>query len=411
MNFSLYIARRISKNEARSFSVLIVKIAAIAIALSVAVMIISSSMVNGFRTKISENIYGFWGHINIAKESLRNSYDDLPISKNESFINELNQIQGVENVQVYARKAGIIKSKTNIDGIILKGIDNDFNWEHFKKYLIAGNKLDLSDSLASKGIILSKSTANRLGFQVGDSVILHFIDIDVNGDYQQRFRKLRVDGIYNTGLEEFDKLFALADIRHIQKLNSWNADQIGGYEVFIKESSDLTSITKEVDLTADPFWQVQTIQQIIPSIFDWLNLQKVNERIILILMMVVAVINMITSLLILILERTSMIGILKALGAENWSIRKIFLINAISIITKGLFWGNIIGILVCLVQHQFGFLKLPEQSYYVSTVPVSLNVLWILLLNAGTFCVCFFALIVPSYLVTRIKPVNTIRFA
>lgn len=410
MNFPFFISRRIVKNKASSFSRLIVVIARIAIALSLAVMIVSFSMVNGFRQTISDKIYGFWGHINISKQSLRNSYDDLPINRNPEFISSIENINGVENVQVYARKAGIIKTKTDIEGIIAKGISDDFNWEHFSKYITEGRSIQFSDTLSSRDIMISKSTSDRLHLKSGDTTVLYFIDPGNNGDYSPRARELYICGVYNTGLEEFDKLFALVDIKQIQRLNNWNKDQIGGYEVFINDVNGLNELAEKVDLTADPFWEVQTIQQIIPSIFDWLNLQKINERIILILMLVVALINMVTSLLILILERTNMIGILKAMGAGNAGIRKIFLINAAYIIAWGLFWGNVLGIGICLIQQRFGILKLPEQSYYVSVAPVEMNYFWILALNAGTLVISILFLIIPSMLVSKIRPVKAIRF-
>ncbi|MBC8172347.1 MAG: ABC transporter permease [Chitinophagales bacterium] len=410
MNLSFFISKRIVKNEARSFSRLIVIIARIAIALSLAVMIISSAMVDGFRETIAGNIYGFWGHINIAKESLRNGYDDLPIDRNAEFIENVYAIPGIEHINGYARKAGIIKTKTDIEGIILKGVGTDFNWDSFQKYIVGGNRFIAGDTVPSNGLVISKSTSDRLKIGLGDSVILHFIDQDANGDYQQRFRKLYINGIYKTGLEEFDKLFALADIKHIQKLNDWSSEQVGGYEVFIDDVDKLDLLAEKVDQVADPFWDVQSIRQLIPSIFDWLNLQKINERIILALMIIVALINMITSLLILILERTNMIGILKALGATNWTIRKIFLSNAGYIVLWGMFWGNVIGVLICIVQKEFGILKLPEQSYYVSVAPVSLDLWWIILMNAGTFVICMSALLVPSILVSKIQPVKAIRF-
>lgn len=410
MWFEYFISKRIIHNRERSFSRLIISIARVAIALSLAVMLISTSLVNGFRATISDKVYGFWGHINIAKQSLRNSFDDIPIYRKQEFVDQVEAIPGVTGVQVYARKAAIIKTKTAIEGVILKGVGADFEWSVFDKYIIEGVPMDLTDTVVSRGALISKNTADRLNFTVGDSVLIHIIDQKENGDYAQMFRKLRVDGIYNTGLAEFDQLFMLLDIRHIQRLNNWSPDEIGGYEVFIRDPDALMEMEKQVDKLADPFWDVQTIRDIIPSVFDWLNLQKVNEWIILVLMFLVALINMITSLLILILERTNMIGILKAMGANNKSIRRIFLLNASNIIVWGMVFGNIIGIGLCLVQQQFGIIKLPEASYYVSVAPVKLDIVWILMLNAGTFVVSMVFLIIPSLFVAAIKPIRAIRF-
>ena len=410
MWFEFFVTKRILHNKERSFSRLIIGIARVAIALSLTVMIISTSLVNGFRSTISDKVYGFWGHVDIAKESLRNSFDDEPIPRNQEFVDEVQKIPGVTGTQVYARKAAIIRTKTDIEGIILKGIGGDFDWEQFDKFMLDGKGITLTDSLVSRGMVISRSTADRLNFVIGDSVLIHIIDQKENGDYEQMYRRLKIEGIYNTGLEEFDKLFVLVDIRHIQRLNNWQADQIGGYEVFVDDPDNIAEIEKLVDKKADPFWDVQTIQQIIPSVFDWLNLQKVNEWIILTLMVLVALINMVTSLLILILERTNMIGVLKALGSNNASIRKIFLLNASNIILRGMLWGNIVGLGLCILQQQFGFIKLPEESYYVSTAPVEINILWVLAINAGTFFISVLFLIIPSLIVAKILPIKAIRF-
>jgi len=410
MRFEYFISRRIVRNRERSFSRLIIAIARVAIALSLAVMLISTSLVNGFRSTISEKVYGFWGHINISRQSLRNSFDDIPIYRNDTFSEAVDGMEGVDNIQVYARKAAIIKTKTAMEGVILKGIGADFSWDRFQQYFVSGTAIDVSDSVVSRGACISLNTATRLDFQVGDSVLVHIIDQKENGDYAQMFRKLRIDGIYNTGLSEFDQLFMLVDIRHIQRLNNWQTNQIGGYEVFVQDPSQLDMMEKQVDKMADPFWEVQTIREIIPSVFDWLNLQKVNEWIIMVLMFLVALINMVTSLLILILERTNMIGILKAMGAANRSVRRIFLLNAANIIVVGIVVGNILGLGLCILQQQFGIIRLPEASYYVSEAPVQIDIWWILLLNAATFVVSMIFLIIPSLLVARIVPIRAIRF-
>lgn len=410
MWFEFFITRKLIHNKQRSFSRLIIAIARVAITLSLAVMIISTSLVNGFRATISEKVYGFWGHVNVAKQSLRNSFDDEPIYRDPEFTAKVEAMEDVNSIQVYARKAAIMKTKSDIEGIIMKGIGADFDWNQFNKYIIDGENIDLTKDDVSRETIISKSTAERLNFNIGDSVLIHIIDQNENGEYEQMYRRLRINGIYNTGLEEFDKLFILVDIRHIQRLNKWSPDQIGGYDIFIKNPDNIAIAEDKIDKAADPFWEVQTIQEIIPSVFDWLNLQKVNEWIILTLMVLVALINMVTSLLILILERTNMIGVLKALGANNNSIRKIFLLNAANIIFRGMIWGNIIGIGLCLLQLQFGFIKLPEESYYVSVAPVQINLLWVLVINFGTFVISLLFLIIPSLFVAKILPIKAIRF-
>jgi lipoprotein-releasing system permease protein len=398
-------------HEKRSFSRLIIGIARVAIALSLAVMIVASSMVSGFRETISEKIYGFWGHVNISKQSLRSSYDDLPMPLDTAFMDWAQQQPNIANVQVYARKAGIIKTRGNLEGMILKGISTDFYWKSFSQYLIAGQPIQFNKEGASGDMLLSKSMATRLNLQVGDSAILHFIDQTEDGNFSQRYRKLKVSGIYNTGLEEFDKLFVLADIKHIQRLNNWGPNEVGGYEIFADSPDQIEVVYEAVNYESDPFWSVQTVYELIPGIFDWLNLQKVNERIILILMFVVAVINMITSLLILILERTNMIGTLKAMGAGNGSIQSIFLINAAHIICWGMLMGDALGLGICYLQQTFGIIRLPEESYYVSVAPVSIHYLDILFMNLATIVISLLFLILPSRLVARIHPVKAIRFS
>jgi lipoprotein-releasing system permease protein len=411
MRYSLFIARRISDDRHRSFSRLIVVIARLAIALSLTVMIVASGMVNGFRDTISEKLYGFWGHISVSKESLRNSFDDLPLPYDSTFTTWARQQESISAIQPYARKAGIIKSRGQMEGVILKGISDEFYWEGFSKYIIDGQKPNLTTPEASDDMMLSKAVAGALELKAGDSAILHFVDKGGENNYRQRFRKLHVSGIYSTGLEEFDKLFALADLRHVQNLNNWADNEIGGYEIYIHDLADLDATWQLVNDEANPFWEVQTLYQLIPGIFDWLNLQKINERIILLLMFVVALINMVTSLLILILERANMIGVLKAMGATNRGIREIFLLKAANILVWGIVIGNIAGLSLCLIQQRFGLIRLPEESYYVSVAPVSIHVPEILLINLGTLVVSLLFLVIPSSLISRIRPVKAIRFS
>ncbi|MBK8344661.1 MAG: ABC transporter permease [Bacteroidetes bacterium] len=247
MWFEFFVTKRIIHNKQRTFSRLIIAIARVAIALSLSVMLISTSLVNGFRATISDKVYGFWGHINISKQSLRNSFDDEPIYRKQDFVDDVTAIDGVTSIQVYARKAAIIKTKIDIEGIIMKGIGKDFDWNQLGKFIVSGDSMNLRSDEISRDAMISKTTADRLGFDVGDSILLHIIDQKENGDYEQMYRKLRISGIYNTGLEEFDKLFVLVDIRHIQRLNNWTPEQIGGYEVFIDDPEKIDAVEKIVD--------------------------------------------------------------------------------------------------------------------------------------------------------------------
>ena len=378
-------------------------------------MIITSALVKGFQQTISEKVYGFMGHVLISQldtQRDRQSFDDLPVSMDQSFYPGIEDMEGIRHIQVFGRKAGIIKNGQDIEGIIVRGVGPDFDWNFFSQFLVEGQALQ-PDVDADNGILISRSTQSRMGFSIGDELAIFFIDQSDQGKFRQRAREFIVKGIYHTRLEEYDRLFAMADIQHIRRINNWSEDQVGGFEVFLNNAHDEATLqewTNFLDAEAGPFLQVASIRQLEPNIFDWLNLQGQNERIIMTLIMIVAIINMVTSLLILILERTHMIGVLKALGAGDWSVRRVFLWHAVWIIGIGLFWGNLLGLGICLAQQQFGIIRLPEESYYVTIAPVVIDPLRLLLLNGLTLVVCTTFLILPSWLVTRVHPIQALRF-
>lgn len=431
MNLEYFIARRVATAGQQSFSRLIIRIAVAAVALSVAVMIIATALIAGFKKEISSKIFGFWGHIHITETSINRTLllDSSPVSSDQPFYPHLDTIGpisytlqqeilgqtvnrqmqtegGVRHIQVYALKPGIIKAKEEIEGIILKGVGRDFDWSFMDQYLVEGERLDLPAEELSSGILISQQTADRLRVGIDDRFIVHFVQ-----EGEQLKRRFTVRGIFKTGLEEYDQRFALVDIRQIQRLLNWSADQVSGFEVFIDELDDLVPLAEYLYFEVLPNdLYAETIREKLPEIFEWLDLQDINEVVILVLMVIVAVINMITALMILILERTNMIGTLKALGDTNWSIRKIFLYYAAYIIVVGLLWGNLIGIGLCVLQDTFEFIRLDEENYYLSVAPIELNWWSILLLNLGTLLITLFFLIIPSYLVTRISPVKAIRF-
>lgn len=406
MNTAWFITRRIAFGKRRSFSGFIITIAVAAVALSIAVMLITTATVNGFQNHISRKIFGFWGHIHISKYSLNNSYEDLnPVTIYQSFYPAIDTVPGIKHIQVYAHKAGIIKTNNEIEGVVLKGISTDFDWSFFKEYLIEGKVFEITDSVKSNDILISHTTATRLQLKTGDGLAIYFVQ------NPPLVRKFNISGIYKTGLEEYDEKYALIDIKHIQKLNNWEADQVGGFEVFLDRMEDLPYFSDLLYYEiAGQDLEVQNIKEINPNIFEWLALQDMNEQVILGLMILVAIINMITALLILILERTNMIGILKSLGATDWLIRKIFLYNAAYIVGWGLVIGNLLGLSICWLQLKFGFIKLPEESYYISVAPIDIEPITVVILNLGTMIVCLFALIWPSFLATSINPIKAIRF-
>jgi len=408
-----FIAQRLvsGKEQKSNLSRPFITIATIAVALSLAVMIISVSVVTGFKKEIGEKTIGFGSHLQIVNLDRNLSFETNPISKNQEFLPELKSMKGIKHIQVFAVKPGIIKTNTDIQGIVLKGVGFDFDWSFFEKNLVDGTLLQLNDSTTSNGAVISKTISLLLKLKVGDTFDMFFVQ------NPPRVRRFTVSGIFDSKMAEFDKMFVFADLRHIQKLNSWQPDEVTGFEIFIDNFDDITDLKYEVEdkviftfLEDGSRLMVQSIIDKYPQIFDWLGLQDLNVIVLLILMLAVAGINMISGLLIIILERTNMIGVLKALGAESGLIRKIFIIQSGYIVGRGLLWGNIIGLLLAFLQLKYGIIKLDEANYYLSTVPINLKLLNIVLLNIATFVVTLLMLIVPSMVVSRISPDKTIKF-
>jgi lipoprotein-releasing system permease protein len=388
----------------KGFTGIIRSIAILSIALSLAIMIISIAVVTGFQNEIRGKVIGFGSHIQISHFDVNFSTEQKPISMVQDFPDQLAHVEGIKHIQVYANKAGLIKTDEDIHGVVMKGVGADFDWHFFSRHLMEGTIPNYGDENRSDSILISGYIARRLQITIGDDIWMYFIQDP------PRIRKFIICGIYDTGLEELDKIFVLGDIRQIQRLNDWTPDQIGGFEVLIDTFSRLPQLLETV-FDYLPFdLDAKSIGQLYPQIFDWLALLDMNVVVILGLMLLVAAINMITTLLISVLEKTSMIGVLKALGASNAYIRKVFLYHAAQLMVKGLVFGNIAGMLLCYLQDRFGLIKLAQESYYVSEVPINLDLWHILLLNLGTSLICMTLLILPSLIVTRIKPVSAIRF-
>jgi lipoprotein-releasing system permease protein len=433
MNVPFYIARKVARSGQRSFSRLIIRIAITAVALSVSVMILATGLIAGFKNQISHKIFGFWGHIHITDTNINRSLlEAYPVSVNQDFYPWLDTVGriayqepfslfgqewedryvrrttngGIAHIQRFALKPGIIKTKETIEGVILKGIGNDFDWGFLQEYMEEGDSLDLSGPTPTNGILISRQTADRLQLAVGDKFIVYFVEKN-----NQVRRAFQVQGIYKTGLEEYDRKFALVDIRKIQQLLGWSEEEVAGFEVFIDDIDDLEILSEYIYLEKLPNrLYAESIRNKFPHIFEWLELQDINEVVILGLMLIVSIINMITALLILILERTNMIGMLKAIGQTNWGIRKIFLYYAGWIIMLGLLWGNLIGLGLGFLQQHFGIIRLSEADYYLSVAPVEFNAWTILGINLLTMAITLLFLVIPSYLVSRIQPVEAIRF-
>lgn len=405
MNAAFYFARRIGAGfQGKNFSGIIRKIAIISITLSLAVMIISMAVVTGFQEEIRGKVIGFGAHIQVSHFDVNYSTELKPISKDQQLIDNIKQVKGVTHVQAFANKAGIIKTDEDIHGIVLKGAGQDFDPSFFNKHLLQGSIPDFSQEDRSDSILISSYMSKQLQISIGDDVWLYFIQDP------PRLRRMYISGIYDTGMEELDNLFVIGDIRHVQRLNDWDDNQVGGLEIFLEKQAQTDAVLRALFEFLPYDLEAQSISRLFPQIFDWLALLDMNVVVILTLMLFVANINMITTLLITVLEKTSFIGVLKAMGAPNVMVRKIFLYHAGMMILKGLLLGNLLGISICLLQHHFGVVKLAQESYYVSEVPVNIDALTIIILNAATFLICMALLIIPSMVIARITPVKAINF-
>ncbi|MBK5192035.1 MAG: ABC transporter permease [Flavobacteriaceae bacterium] len=410
MNFEFFIAKRLisTKKYKSSISAPIIKIAIAAIAIGVIMMLVSFATGMGLQEKIREKIAAFNGHILIESYDNNSSQVSLmPISLNQDFYPDFKNVSGISHVQAVATKAGIIRTETDFEGVIVKGVGADFKWENFENFPEEGELPDFKGSL-NEDVLISRYQANRLGLKIGDKVITYFPREGF--DKTPLLRAFVVKGIYNSGFQEFDELYMLADIRHIQRLNAWEKDQVGGFEVFIEDFDQLDQKGAEVYDNTSSFLDTRTIKQKYYSIFEWLSLFDFNIALIIGIMILVAGINMITALLVLILERTQMIGILKALGGGDWSIRKIFLYNAAYLIVLGLFWGNLIGLGLLFIQKYFKLFPLNPQTYYVTEVPVYIGWEYILAVNMGTLILCVLMLLIPSIIISKISPVKAMKF-
>ncbi|MDB2606677.1 FtsX-like permease family protein [Zobellia sp.] len=412
MNFEYFLAKRLIKGEAHKISISapIIKIAIAAIALGVVMMLITIATGIGLKYKIREKVAAFNGHIQIS--SFDNNASDvsvMPVSLNQDFYPEFKGVDGVAHVQAVASKAGIIRTETTFEGIIAKGVGSDYNWSVFKEYLVDGKLPDYSGDL-NEEVLMSSLMANRLQLKTGDSFYAFFIkDGDVSKLPNQR--NFTITGLYDSGFEEFDGVYLFTDIRHIQRMNKWGDDQVGNFEIFLDNFDDIDEKSKEIYGKTLSTLDTQTIVTKYYKIFEWISLFDFNIILIIGIVIIVGGFNMITALLVLILERTQMIGILKALGSANWSIRKVFLYNACYLIGVGLLWGNVIGLGAIFFQDKFRILKFPNpEEYYIDYVPVHIDFITVLALNIGVLVICILMLLVPSYIITKITPVRAIKF-
>jgi lipoprotein-releasing system permease protein len=400
LNLAFDIARRIAFNRQKSFSRFIIRLSVAATALSVMAMIITLAFVNGFQQTVSEKVFSFWGHVRVQKYEPSRSLvaEETVIRKNDTIEAIIRSQPGVQQVQSFATKSAVLEKNKEIDNVLLKGIEKNYDSTRLKPYLTQGRWLQFNDSSYSKEIIVSKPLATELKINLNDTITVYFI---ASIDGAKTYRKLKVVGIYKTGIEEYDKLFVLGDLALIRRVNNWEPDQTGGYEIFLKDYKLIDTVNRQLADALPYEWNSRSIREVYPNIFDWLNIQDVNRDVIFVVMAVVAIINLVTCLLILILERTRMIGILKALGATDGLIREIFLYHATVITLAGIGIGFIAGVGICFLQSQYGFIKLDESSYYVSVAPVQIIWWQVAAVCLITTVVCYLALIIPTSLVKK----------
>jgi len=413
LNISIYIAKRItfSSDNKKKLSNSVLRIAISVVALGMAVMLITVSTVTGFKNEIYRKLVGFQSHITIKNRDINDTYEAEPVNINQSFYPNITSIKGISHIQIFATKLGIIKTKTEVHGIVLKGTGKDYNWDFLKEHLISGELPNVKTDKKTNEILISKITADLLNYKLGDKVFVYFIQ------EPPKARAFVISGMYNTGMEEHDKMGAFCDIRHIQKINNWDENRVTGFEIFIDDFNDLQNMTEivedEIASVINDDGSMLEVSNFIKDnqfIVQWLELSKINVKVILILMIIVAVLSMVAALFTIILERTNMIGILKSMGVNNISIVKIFVYNGAILIIKGLFLGNFIALIILFIQDYFKIIPLDPKLYYVDSVPVEFNFYHILILNIGTLIISTLVLIFPALLVSKIDPAKTINF-
>lgn len=416
MKVAGFIAKRIAfkgpKGEAgqKSFSRFIIRLSTVATVISVAVMIVTLSFANGFQETVTQKIFSFWGHIRVQEKQPDKAIisEESPIITNDSLVQRMRQHPQVESIHSFATKYAILKSKDEMEGVLVKGFDSSYGFKYLERFIKEGRAIRFNDSTYSKEILISTYTAARMGLKVNDSIIIYFI----KPGEEPRPRKVSIAGIYKTGIEEYDKLFAIGDIKLIRRLNNWSENEVGGYEIFLKDYTKIDATVKEL-YELDDFpdtWDTISAKNISPNIFDWLNMQDKTRNVLIVIMLIVAIINLITCLIILVLERIKMVGVLKALGASDWTVQKIFLWHSSIITFTGIFFGLVFGLGILWLQQATGFIRLPEDAYYMDTAAVKIVWWQVAIICGGTLAVCFLVLMIPTFIVKRVQPVKAIQF-
>lgn len=431
MNISRFIASRITFQQSQGFTKLIINIGIVAVALSVTVMLISTSLFKGFKTEISNKVFNFWGHIHISDANTKRTFEAIPIEIDNDLINRLeakesqsyqastrgafgttdsfkekNTLGGIHSVSPFIILPTILDTNKEFEGMYLRGLTGDYSWDRLNPFLKQGRWIDFKDSTSLTELVLSNYTAKRLKKKIGDKILVNFVL-----DGTQIRKRLEVVGIYSTGIEEYDKQFALADMELLQSALKWESNEAAGYEVILDFEEDMAIWNEYIYIEELPSrLYSETIREKFDNIFGWLNLQDINEQVIFLLMIIVAIITMITTYLILIIERTHTIGVLKSLGATNWDVVKVFLYCAFYIIIRGMLIGNILGIGLCLIQKYLKIIKLDEANYLLDTAPVAFDFPMIIYINLGVLILTLLFLLIPSIIISGVKPIKIFRF-
>lgn len=411
MNVSSFIANRIAFNQQRSFSRFIIRLSIVATIISVAVMIITLAFANGFQQKVSEKVFSFWGHLRLQQAMPYQSVlaEEMPITANDTVIQEIKKNPEVKSIHPFATRYAILKTADDLEGVMVKGLDSSYDFNHIKDFIVPGGRPPkFNDSTYSREIMISQRTADAMKLKVGDRVFLYFI----RPDRSLRPDRLTITGLFKTGIEDYDKTFALGDIKLIRRLNDWQPDQIGGYEVFLNDYKKIDTVEEQIyNLSNLPrAWTAQSIKRVTPNIFDWLNMQDVTRNVLMGIMVVVAVINLITCLIILVLERMRMVGILKAVGASDWQVQKIFLRQSLIITISGIVGGVVFALGLLYLQVKTKFIKLDESAYYLDHAAVQISAVEVITICAATFLICLLVLMIPTYIVKKVQPVKAIHF-
>lgn len=411
MSIATFIGKRIAFNQQKSFSRFIIRLSLIATTISVAVMVVTLALVNGFQDVVSQKVFSFWGHVRVQhyEPSKVTIAEELPIQKSASIEASIRSFQEVQDVYTFGTRYGILKKKNNenMEGVLLKGVDAEYGFNRLDQFKVSGRWINFSDSSYSKEINISQATAKQLEVGLGDTLILFFIQ---PGAANPKARPLKIVGIFKTGIEEYDKAYAIGDLRMIQQLNNWAADEIGGYEIFLNDYALMDTVSWNIFEALPTGWNSRTIQEIYPNIFDWLNIQNLNKYVVLVIMLVVAIINLVTCLIILVLERTRMIGLLKALGMRDRSIQRIFHYQGSIVSLGGIAMGLTLGLGLCFLQQKTGFIRLNEEAYYMTVAPIKIVWWQVGAIAAGTFLVCMLVLSLPILITRMIHPVKAIQF-